>query len=282
MNRYKASATHLVISALVLVIFFAIVFYIWYPAPYFSVEGTYNVIVILIAVDLVLGPLLTLIVFKPGKPSLKFDLSVIVLIQLSALIYGANTIYSERPYFIAFAIDRFTVIAASDVKNMDLSQLDANVNHLQLGPSYVYATRPEDPQLRLKILKEAAAGGPDIDRHPELYRDLKTHIAGSFDRSLDLDSLASQLPGHQPIFNNFRSRYPDIQTLAFYPLLGKHREIVLVVDKNTASVIDYINVPPWVQPAKPLSDSPAKTDLQPGYDSAIQGLPGSPFLNDLK
>jgi len=282
MNRYKASATHLGISAIVIAIFFSIVFFIWYPAPYFSIEGTYNVIVILIAVDLVLGPLLTLIVFKPGKPSLKFDLSVIVLIQLSALIYGANTIYSERPYFVAFAIDRFTVIAASDVKNMDLSQLDANVNHLQLGPSYVYATRPEDPQLRLKILKEAAAGGPDIDRHPELYRDLKTHIAGSFDRSLDLDTLASQLPGNKPIINDFRSRYPDTQALAFYPLLGKYRETVLVIDKNTASVIDYINVPPWKKLSKPMPEPPAKTDLQPGDNTAIQGLPGSPFLNDRK
>jgi hypothetical protein len=42
--------------------------------------------------DLALGPLLTLIVFEPGKPSLKFDLSCIVLLQLGALLYGGTII----------------------------------------------------------------------------------------------------------------------------------------------------------------------------------------------
>ena len=36
-------------------------------------------------VDVVLGPGLTLMVFKPGKPGLKFDMAAIVVLQMVAL-----------------------------------------------------------------------------------------------------------------------------------------------------------------------------------------------------
>ena len=244
MNRYKASATHLGISAAVIAIFFSIVFFIWYPAPYFSIEGTYDIIIILIAVDLVLGPLLTLVIFKTGKPSLKFDLSVIALIQISALIYGANTIYSERPYFIAFAVNQFSVLQANVAKEMDLSLIDPKIDYQHLGPSYVYAENPPDSELAMLISLEAAAGGPDIDRHPELYRDFKKYISRSFDRSLELDTLAKQYPGNDVIVNEFRSHYPDTKSLAFFPLFGKQRHIILVVNRNNAEVIDYLEINP--------------------------------------
>ena len=268
MNRYKASATHLAASAGVIAIFCAIVFFIWYPAPYFFIEGTIAVITILIIVDVVLGPLLTLIVFKPGKPSLKFDLSVIVLIQVSALLYGANTIYSERPYFVPFAIDRFTVIQANQTKTMDLSTINPQINYQQPGPSYVYAKRPSDPQIRFQILREAAAGGADIDRHPELYRNFKTHIPGSFDRSLELDTLAKQYADNKAVIDRFRLRYPDTKSLAFYPLQGKHNNVVLVISRNNAEVIDYIAIDPW-KGRKSYNNNSAP----------IPGLPGAPVID---
>jgi len=266
MNRYKASATHFAISAAVISVFFAIVFYIWYPAPYFSVEGTENIIVILIAVDVVLGPLLTLIVFKPNKPSLKFDLSVIVLIQVSALLYGANTIYSERPYFVAFAIDQFTIIQANQTQEMDLTRISPQIDYQHSGPSYVYAERPSDPELRFKILREAAAGGADMDRHPELYRDFKSHISKSFDYSLELDTLARQYASNKAVIDKFRARYPDTSSLAFYPLLGKSRNAVLVVNRANGDVIDYIAINPWL----------GRKDNSP-QNNTIPGLPGSPL-----
>ncbi len=266
MNRYKASATHLAISATVVAIFVAVVFFIWYPAPYFFIEGTLSVIIILTSVDVVLGPLLTLIVFKPGKPSLKFDLSVIVLIQISALLYGANTIYSERPYFVVFAINQFSLIPANQTRNMDLSKINPQINYQNLGPSYIYAERPSDPQVRFQILQDASSGGPDMDRHPELYRDFKTYISKSFDRSLNLDTLAEQDEGNKAIIDRFRSRYPDTSSLAFYPVLGKQGEAVLVINKNNADVIDYIAINPWK----------GRTSKN---NTAIPGLPGAPITN---
>ena len=85
MTRLKASFTHFLISIAVFGLFLALVFFIWYAYPFNLTQGVGEIVYIMAGVDVVLGPLLTLIVFKAGKKSLKFDLSVIALVQISAL-----------------------------------------------------------------------------------------------------------------------------------------------------------------------------------------------------
>ena len=83
-TRLNAFLIHFSIS---LVIFFILLYFIlvqWYPQPLFSTDGGWRVIRIIAVVHLMLGPLLTLIVFKPGKKGLKFDLSMIALVQVLA------------------------------------------------------------------------------------------------------------------------------------------------------------------------------------------------------
>ncbi|MEJ2115130.1 MAG: type IV pilin accessory protein, partial [Gammaproteobacteria bacterium] len=78
------------ISAAIISFVFTLIFFIWYPRPYFQANGAWSVIRILILVDLVMGPLLTLVLFKKGKPGLVLDLCLVAIIQLTALIYGVN------------------------------------------------------------------------------------------------------------------------------------------------------------------------------------------------
>ena len=77
MTRYKASFIHFLLSAIVVGAIFSIIFFVWYPGPTFRIAGAVSIVLVLVAVDLVLGPTLTLIVYKEGKPGLKFDLIVI-------------------------------------------------------------------------------------------------------------------------------------------------------------------------------------------------------------
>jgi len=53
---------------------------VWYPPPLFQLLGGFELLLLIVAVDIALGPLLTLVVFKSGKKRLKFDLSVIALL----------------------------------------------------------------------------------------------------------------------------------------------------------------------------------------------------------
>ena len=115
MTRWRASSLHLVLSALVGSSFAALTRFIWYPGPFFELSGAMGLLTILIPVDVFIGPLLTLLVFKSGKPSLRFDLTVIALLQVSALMYGAWVIAEARPVYVVFFGNQLSVIRSTDL-----------------------------------------------------------------------------------------------------------------------------------------------------------------------
>jgi hypothetical protein len=109
--RLRAFLVHLAASAAAVV---AAVLRWWYPGPMLSLQGGMGVMLLILSVDLILGPALTGLVYQPGKKSLKFDLSMIVLFQVIALAYGVNSIKAQRPVYLAFTFDRFFVVSAAD------------------------------------------------------------------------------------------------------------------------------------------------------------------------
>ena len=101
MTRFRAASTHLAISAVIGAILSALFWFVWYPSPLFKAVGGYELFLMLLVIDVILGPLLTLVVFKSGKKSLKFDLAVIALVQAAALSYGVWTLLIGRPVYVA-------------------------------------------------------------------------------------------------------------------------------------------------------------------------------------
>ena len=98
-EKLKASGIHLAIS---IFIFFGVLYLIlveWYPGVFFEAEGGWSGIKLMAAIQLVLGPCLTLIIFNhtKAKKEIVFDLSVIAIVQISALIWGGLQVYSARP-----------------------------------------------------------------------------------------------------------------------------------------------------------------------------------------
>lgn len=117
-----AASLHLGTSLMVALGVSLLVFGVWYPTPFQEIAGGRTLFLILMAVDVVCGPLLTLVLFDPVKSRLKWriDLTLIVFTQLGALAYGLHQVASARPVFVAFEGDRFRVVRALDV---DVSQL---------------------------------------------------------------------------------------------------------------------------------------------------------------
>ena len=114
-DKLIAFLIHLTISTAIIGVVFALIFFFWYPPPYFEANGAWSVISVLVMVDLVMGPVLTLVLFKKGKPGLILDLCIIAAVQLTALIYGINVVYGERPYYLVFAVDRFEVVGKIEI-----------------------------------------------------------------------------------------------------------------------------------------------------------------------
>lgn len=112
--KLKAFLVHFSVSALVLGSFFLLLFFFWYRG-FFAVIDVDRPLLLLVGIDLILGPLLTFIVYRKGKRTLVFDLSVIVLLQIVAFVYGAYVIYQGKPSLMVDYNGRFEVVFEKEI-----------------------------------------------------------------------------------------------------------------------------------------------------------------------
>jgi hypothetical protein len=147
MSRWKAAGIHLLLSAAIAGAVLAFMLTVWYPWPLFEAAGGNELIFILVGVDVTLGPLITLIIFKAGKKGLRFDLTVIALVQLAALAYGIHTLYLARPVYLVYTLDRFELVTAKDLDPKDLAKVPRSEFQPSLlgRPRYVAAVFPAIP-----------------------------------------------------------------------------------------------------------------------------------------
>ena len=246
-SRGRAFATHLGVSASIVGAVCTLIFLIWYPQPYFQAAGAWNVLRVLLGVDLVLGPLLTLIVFKPGKWGLKFDLTVIAVIQLSALIYGTTVIYRERPYFTVFAVDRFHVLALKDVDQSQLAAAGLGSKPF-VGPLLAIARRPEDTAGWQRLLEETLfEGKPDIEQRPEFWSTYTDHTDEVINKARPLGVLKSTSPEAAEDVERLLQRLERLETeLAYLPLITKNQSLSMIVDLADGTPLEALDLNPWV------------------------------------
>ena len=122
MSRFKAAGLHFLISLIVVSTIIILMLNLWYPDSYFKLMGGKNLVYLISGVDVFLGPLLTLAVFKAGKKGLKFDLACISLLQIAAMSYGLFVMIQARPVFIVFNKDAFFVASVVDIVPSELAK----------------------------------------------------------------------------------------------------------------------------------------------------------------
>jgi hypothetical protein len=250
-TRRRAFVTHLGLSALIVGMACALIFLLWYPHPYFQAVGAWNVLRVLILVDLGVGPLLTLIVFKPGKWGLKFDMTVIALVQLAALVYGMSAIYRERPYFTVFAVDRFFVLAQRDVDFAQFAdaQAEGRLGGKPFrGPILAVATRPTDQAQFQKLLDETVFGDkPDIERRPEFWGRYEQGAAQVTAHDQPLASLRAARPAAAAKIAALPAKLGITEDrMGFVPMIAKNRDVALVVDSQTGAPLEVLDADPWI------------------------------------
>lgn len=176
------------------------------------------------------------------------DLSIIATVQLVAFFYGASVVYTERPAFIAFAKKDFTVVSAAETAELEMDKMDkSKVTLNKFGPTYIYATLPEDPAVAAQIIYEIFNGGKDFSHRPEYYRDFESNIEKNFSDSIDLSAYSDKYEQHKPAINNFLSAHnKTLADIAAFPLNGKHHNMILVIDKASKKVLGAIDVNPWL------------------------------------
>ncbi len=171
-DRLKASGIHLSISLLIALLAALLVFVVWYPYPYREISGGRELFLLVVGVDVILGPLITLVVFNRSKPwsELRRDLAMIVLVQFAFLSYGLWTVSVARPVHLVFEIDRFRVVHAIDVSPELLNQTPPGVVALPLSGPTLLAVRPFKDSRESADATIAAVQGVPLSTRPDLWQ----------------------------------------------------------------------------------------------------------------
>ncbi|MEM7284441.1 MAG: TfpX/TfpZ family type IV pilin accessory protein [Pseudomonadota bacterium] len=243
MNKFKAFAAHLSLSLIVVGLVLGIIVFVWYPDPLFTAMSGWDVVKILIFVDLILGPILTFIVYKPNKPSLRFDLSVIAFIQIAALAYGTFVFFKERPLYLVHAIDVFHIVTASEV-DRNHTRFDELKQIPLVGPRLAIVFLPDSAEERSKLTEEVVLGGAaDIERRPEFYRPYEDHLDKVFERTISLSALQNQDEATKKKIARFKEKHADrLDQMTFVPLKKKYGFMLLAIDKESGLPIAGLDV----------------------------------------
>jgi hypothetical protein len=124
--RTRAFFVHLSISAAVVAVALGLIFGLWYRPPFSYVQDVYGVAATLIGVDLIIGPLLTFILYKPGKKGLKFDLAMVALMQVAALAYGMKVCVESRPVYAVYNEGRFSTVNPDEYIDVENAKIPKN------------------------------------------------------------------------------------------------------------------------------------------------------------
>lgn len=243
-HKVKASLLHLLISVIIVGAFLTFALLVWYPSPFLQLSGLIPILLILVSVDLILGPLLTFVVYKPDKPRLRMDLTFIGLVQLAALGYGMHTIYQGHPVYAVFTVDRFTLITAQEAKPDQARYPEYQVSTFG-KPVFAYAQKPADPEILKELMFAALSGKPDIDAQPAYYEPFDKFTQTILSGGIASEKLLAATPSQNDV-EDFLSEYGgNVDDYAFLPLVGKEEDVIWVWNRASASPVDILNINPW-------------------------------------
>lgn len=241
-TRLKASLIHLACSAAVAGAAMAIIFWVWHPGALAELQGVSRLVLILIGVDMTLGPLMTLIIFNPHKAArlIRLDLTVIALLQISALLYGLTTIYLARPVYLVFNIDRITVVAASEVNRESLALAQRNGQPgMSLGtPRLVSARLPDDPKAREEMMMSSLGGGPDLPQLPQWFVPYSDESEAIVTKLRPLAELRKSNERDEQWWHRWQKRLPQPpDSIGYLPVVANASDGAALIDRSTGKLL---------------------------------------------
>lgn len=239
----QAAGIHFLCSLLVAALAAGLVFGLWYPSPYAALAGGRDLFLLIVSVDVVCGPLLTLVIFNPAKPrgELFRDICLVTLIQASALGYGLWSVWQARPLFLVQEVDRFKVIAATDLELGATDVLTETLKPNSLsGPKTVAVRKPHSIEEKNKIMFDVFQGGKDYAERPDFYMPYEGDAAlKALQRAKPLVTFIQKYPENKAEAQKIASKVgKTTDQLVYLPVVARQDWIAILDDK--AMVIGFL------------------------------------------
>tara|TARA_R110000787_G_scaffold102745_1_gene208897 strand:+ start:10442 stop:11146 length:705 start_codon:yes stop_codon:yes gene_type:complete len=213
----------------------------WYPSPLLKATGIMPIFIAIIAVQVVLWPLLSLFVYKENKKSLRFDLSTIIILQMTFWVFSLYALAQGRPAWIAYTLERFELVKANEIVITDIDSVNSDFKSpTWTGPQFVGTKLSEDADVRSKHLLEEVLGGISIAQRPEQY----VNINVIKDRMLKEQQSLAELSKYNEIskVDKALASYPDAH--GYIPLRTQQVDMVVLLD-DSGTPLQIVDLRPW-------------------------------------
>lgn len=194
MTRWKASAIHLGLSGATIAAVTLAASEIWYSDGLLEFAEGLRLVALVAGIDLVVGPLITLIIYRQGKPGLKFDLTAIASLQAAFLAFGLSTLWQTRPAYVVAIPERLILVFAHEVRHLEHPDAPPPRpdSPPRFGPEVVSTRLPESYDLRQHLLDRMLAGD-DLPVFPQFYLPFATLSDSLLQESNALESIGPGL-----------------------------------------------------------------------------------------
>lgn len=244
-NRLLAAGVHLTLSLIIAALAAWLVFALWYPYPYREISGGRALFLIVVAVDVIMGPLMTFAVFNRSKPmgELRRDLTVIGLLQVAALVYGLWTVSVARPVHLVFEIDRFRVVHAVDIPEEEMSLAPAELQRLPwTGPTLLSIREFRSNQEEVNATLAAVQGFP-LGSRPSLWQSYDQAKPEIQKVAKPLSDLKKRFPTDAGAIDAaLKSVGNANRAVGYVPMAGRDKFWTVLIDLQTTEVIAFVPI----------------------------------------
>ena len=246
-KKFLAFTIHFLITAALGSIAAALIFFVWFPSPFATMVGGTELFLLVVACDLVLGPLLSLVIYdsRKSRRALVFDYSLVGAVQIGMLVYGVYIVAGTRPVEVAFNKDRLEVVTARDISDEELAAARLpEYRALSLtGPRYVSIKVPAADQQ--DALFQSVAGNEEHQR-PKFYAPYDAALEQIRKRARRLDVLEKKFPDYTPALQQ-AAREAGIAPEQALWLPVHHRKgfWTAIIDRTSGKPLSYAPVDPY-------------------------------------
>ena len=267
LNRGQAFAIHLLLSLLaVSTLVFAMLVW-WFPGELFLLDGGWQGLKLVAMIDLVLGPALTLLLYRPGKPGLLLDLTLIAAIQVTALAYGFVTTWQQRTVAVVYAENRFTTLSddALQAANSDLRARDIAPRPLpdspDRGPALLYTPPPNNDDFG-QYLADLMNGLPEPHERSDLFKPVSSAAKELHRRALK-DEVLEQTGELALITKALEEQDLDRDAVDLHRFRSRYSSGIALFDPVRHTIIDFVAIDPAASKAPTESnDDPPVTSAE--------------------
>jgi hypothetical protein len=246
-EKFIATGIHFLVTLVLAACAAALVFLVWFPEPFDTMIGGTELFMLVVGCDLVLGPLVSLVIYNSRKSrgKLVLDYAVVGILQIAALIYGVSVLAGSRPVFVAFSVDRLEIVTAREITDEELAAVSRpEFAKLSItGPRLVGIDVPQAD--RTDALFQALNGN-DIYLRPKFFVPYETKLTEIRKRARPISSLTGRKPASAPLVE---AAIGDIKLPAdrihWVPAHHSKGFLTALIDVDSGKPVGYVDLDPY-------------------------------------